>query len=112
MEVEYPDDADGDALRRVASDGSDMSRPMAIDFAVAVPDETSGLRMAAAAGSAGYATSVWQDDESGDWTCDCTKTMAATYDAVVASQDELDKLAKPFGGHADGWGTFGNGEAG
>lgn len=35
----YPNDADGDALRRVAGAGSDMSKPMDIDFAVAAPDE-------------------------------------------------------------------------
>jgi regulator of ribonuclease activity B len=35
----YPNDSDGDALRRVVNDGSDMSKPMFIDFQVAVPDE-------------------------------------------------------------------------
>ena len=37
MNEAYPDDADGDALRRIASTGADMSRPMQIDFFVAVP---------------------------------------------------------------------------
>ena len=32
MTPAYPDDADGDALRRVASSGSDMALPMVIDF--------------------------------------------------------------------------------
>jgi hypothetical protein len=33
---DYPDDADGDALRRVAADGSDMSKPMEVDFMLSV----------------------------------------------------------------------------
>ena len=37
MEDDYPNDTDGDALRRIASLGNDMTRPMEIDFAVAVP---------------------------------------------------------------------------
>jgi len=108
MNPDYPSDADGDALRKVASHGSDMSRAMAIDFAVAVPDEDSGVQVAVAAQRAGYETSISRDDESGNWTCYCKKAMLATYGAVLAAQDELDRLARPCGGRADGWGTFGN----
>lgn len=32
MGTYYPDDDDGDALRRVAENGSDMSQPMKIEF--------------------------------------------------------------------------------
>ncbi len=39
--MDFPDDADGDALRRVA-ERSDMSKPMDIDFAVDVPSKRSG----------------------------------------------------------------------
>ena len=34
--------------------------------------------------------------------------MLATYEGVISSQSELDELAAPIGGVADGWGTFGN----
>ena len=39
--MDFPNDADGDALRRVA-ERSDMSKPMDIDFAVDVPSKSSG----------------------------------------------------------------------
>jgi hypothetical protein len=104
---DYPNDADGDALRRVATD-SDMSRPMAIDFMVAVPDEQSGRAVAEAAQARGYATSVKRDEPSGGWTCYCTKSMLATHAGVLDAQAELDRVAQPHGGHSDGWGTFGN----
>jgi Regulator of ribonuclease activity B len=42
----YPNDSDGDALRRVVNDGSDMSKPMFIDFQVAVPDEAAANALA------------------------------------------------------------------
>jgi hypothetical protein len=36
MKIEgLPNDADGDAIRRVALDGADLDKPMAIDFTVA-----------------------------------------------------------------------------
>lgn len=105
--MNYPNDADGDALRRVAHDGSDMSKPMDIDFAVAAPDETSARAIAKAAATRGYRTDV-DRDEAGPWSCYCTRRMIASYEAVVAAQAELDALSRPLGGYADGWGTFGN----
>jgi len=108
MIPDYPNNADGDALRRIATDGSDMSKPMVIDFSVAVPDEISGNHVASAARSAGYDSHVLQDKDSGEWTCYCTKSMIATYESVVSIQEELNEISRPFAGYTDGWGTFGN----
>ncbi len=108
MNDPYPDDADGDALRRVASMGADMSRPMDIDFFVAVPDRQAGESVAKLASSLGYRTEVVHDEEDDAWDCYCTKAMLATYDGVVLAQRELDLLSRSFGGKSDGWGTPGN----
>lgn len=105
--TDYPDDADGDALRRVAL-RSDMSLPMSIDFAVDVPSEAAGHAVARAATARGYSASVECNDATERWTCYCVKRMVATYDAVIAVQAELDELSAPLGGRSDGWGTLGN----
>ena len=105
---DFPEDADGDALRRVLSGESDPARPMAIDFMVAVPSADVGHTIAAEARRRGFDTEVAHDGESDEWTCYCTREMLATYDGIIAAQKELDRLARPFGGHADGWGTWGN----
>jgi regulator of RNase E activity RraB len=113
---DYPYDADGDALRRVAASGSDMSRPMDIDFQVAAPDESMATKIAAEAAQLGYRVRIWFDEGEQDpveedylrWTCNCTKTMLPDHGAIVAAQDELDRIAKPLGACIDGWGTFGN----
>jgi hypothetical protein len=106
--MEYPDDADGHALRRVATH-SDMSLPMSIDFMVDVPNEAAGNVVARAATARGYSASVECDDASERWTCYCVKRMLAAYDGVIAVQAELDELSAPVGGRSDGWGTSGNG---
>lgn len=105
---DYPNDADGDALTRVAVAGADMSRPMKIEYAVAVPDQVAGISVASKVEPVGYTAEVHLDDESGDWTCYCSTVMLATYDGVRSCQEQLDQLAKPLGGFIDGWGTFGN----
>jgi|SRR5271156_2185902 len=115
MERDYPDDADGDALRRMAAEGWDMARPMAIDFFVAAPTEEAGEQIAELAMLAGYSTHLEYDDEIDDeednqlepWTCYCTKLMVPTYAAIIVAQRELDDLSSPFGGRSDGWGTAG-----
>ncbi len=108
MNETYPNDADGDALRRIAADGSDMTKPMVIDYHVAAPDQTAAEAIAGAAGKLGYQTKVYRHDDDGAWTCECSKEMLASHEGVIAAQDELDALSRPHGGHSDGWGTFGN----
>jgi regulator of RNase E activity RraB len=110
----YPNDADGDALRRVAADGSDMSRPMEIDFAVAVPSQAAGERVAAEAKRLGFTVKLVPDaceeePDASSWSCYCTKTMVPEYDSLLDVQRQLNDIAAPCGGWSDGWGTFGNG---
>jgi hypothetical protein len=51
--MDFPDDADGDALRRVA-ERSDMSKPTDIDFAVDVPSKRSGEEVQRLAAQRGF----------------------------------------------------------
>jgi len=101
-------DATRAALERIARDGSDLGRPLKMDFFVAVPDESSGHVVAARAATAGFETSVEQDSETREWTCYCTKVLVPSYQAVVAIEAQLDSLARDIGGYSDGFGTFGN----
>ena len=104
----YPDDADGDALARIKSEGSDMSRPMFIDFFVAVPSFEMGEAVANAVKALGFVPSVECDDETGEWTCYATKSMVPTYEAIVEAQAQLADVSDPFQGYPDGWGSYGN----
>ena len=111
MTTDYPNDADGDALRRLVATGNDMSKPMDIDFQIAAPDEATAKRVADDAAKLGYRIRIHFYDKEGTrdpWTCDCTRTMLAEYDAIIAVQAELNAIARPPGAYTDGWGTFGN----
>jgi len=108
---ELPDDADANALRNFAKNGSDLSRPILINFHIAVPDEESAKGMADTVWKLGYRVSIYPSPEcSLPWTCECSARMVVTYDALGAFQDELGKISEKFGGHPDGWGSFGNAE--
>jgi hypothetical protein len=109
---DLPDDPDGHALRRLIEPGHDLSRPMLIDFFVAVPSERAGRAVAGAAQEHGYKVSVEYDDEDGEWTCYCSCEMVPTYPGLIAAQSHLERIAAPHGGHTDGWGTHGNADTG
>jgi hypothetical protein len=117
----YPDDADGEALARLAEQGADMSQPMLIEFAVAADDEASAQAIEAALVRAGYKAHAEFDegepDEDGEidpddeefgpaWTVYAEVTMVPKYEEVMRIQADLDRIAVPLGGRADGWGAF------
>jgi hypothetical protein len=106
--VDYPNDADGDSLRRVASSGSDMAVPMVIDFSVAAPDEASARGVAGAAEPHGFDPSIYENPDNGSWSVYCSKSMLATYEGVVSTRAALNEIARPFGATCDGWASFGN----
>ena len=118
MTDDYPSDVDGDVLRMIAEDGNDMTQPMEVDFHVATATEEQAEQIADAAEKLGFEVFVDFDDGEDDedvedeitepWTCTCRKTMLLQYDAIMAVQAQLDEIARPLGGYADGWGTFGN----
>src|SRR5215475_3621297 len=110
-----PMDATGKTLREIAKRGSDLTKPMEVDFFVAVPSKDAGDRVAIKARVLGFVTSVEQDDHKPDddgfeWTCYCTKVLIPEYSEVMKIERQLDSIAKEFGGYADGFGTFGNAE--
>jgi regulator of RNase E activity RraB len=107
MATDYPNDSDGDALRRIECH-SNMAAPMTVDFQIAVPDEAAATKIAKSAYELGYRCRIYDSQGASDWTCECSSRMLLTYEAVIAIQEELDRLARPFGGHIDGWGSFGN----
>lgn len=117
----YPDDEDGEVLTGLAAKGVDMSKPLAIDFPVAVPDEASAKAVHKALVKAGYECEIVYDegepdeDEEADpddeefgpsWTVYAYVTMVPEYHEIVRIQADLDRLARPLGGHSDGWGVL------
>jgi regulator of RNase E activity RraB len=104
-----PNDADGDAIRRLAQDGSDLSKPMFINFQVAVPNKSSAEELAVVARKLGYRITIYESPECTlPWTCECSTRMVATYEGVIAVQNDLAEMSEQFGGVPDGWASFGN----
>ncbi|MEG3223313.1 MULTISPECIES: ribonuclease E inhibitor RraB [Vibrio] len=105
---QFPDDETAEALGQFRQCGFDLSKPLEIDFFVAVPSKRLGDQVALEVDKLGFKTSVEQDEETGAWTCYCTKTLIPEYPEIVRIEEELTIIAKPYGGYADGFGSYGN----
>lgn len=71
----FPNDADGDTLALLAAEGVDMSKPLGLEFAIAVPDEASAQAVEALLTERGYQVEVVfdegeLDDEDDEWEDD------------------------------------------
>ena len=108
MSVDYPNDADGGALRQLASLGNDMGAPMLIEFPVVVATEGLAKQFAEVASAKGYDVHLWKHHDDPDWDVVCGVEMVPTHEGVVRHQRDLTELAAPFQGYCDSWGTFGN----
>lgn len=104
----FPEDETGNTLREFQKHGFDLSRPMEIDFFVAVPSKSAGEKVALKAQALGFQVSVEQDDETKEWTCYWAKKMILNYHDIVSIENDLMSISKPLGGCVDGFGTYGN----
>jgi len=117
----YPDDDDGAVLAELASQGIDVSQPLQLEFQVAAGAEASAKAIAQSVANAGYKVEIDFDpgepDEDGQidpndeefgpaWTVIAAVRMIPEYNEIVRIQEDLDRLAKPHGGFADGWGVL------
>ena len=93
---------------RVISHGSDVARPMLVDFMVAAPDERCGLQFIRDLPGSEFQVHLSQDKTNGRWTVYCAKNMLVEHGELVSTQAKLDAIGKQSGCYSDGWGTFGN----
>ncbi len=96
--MEIPDDADGDAMRRVIADGADLTCPMLIDFQIDCPDMVSAEAIASKIPPDEFAISIYQDPSYGSVTCECTKKMLLEHSELIRLQRQLTDIASAFGG--------------
>ena len=104
--TEFPDDENGDVLRRMVARGDDLSRPRIVDFTHVFATETAARAFAAKAEAEGLFAVIEMTETAEDWPWDVVVEHALTpsHAAVTALELRLAEMAERFGGRADGWG--------
>jgi hypothetical protein len=104
--TQAPNDADGDAIRRLQSQNMDLTAPYWIDFNVdfdswpPAPQALERLRKTYPKGK----VEVWDDEELHSVIVQLFDPV--TYEFVVRIQAEISSLMAPFGGRCEAWGVL------
>ena len=100
--MDWPNDADGDVLRRLHAGGFEFDREIELDFNIDFedwpPPPTFVTELAAAFPDAEISL---EDDYML-----MRLTVQLTYHFVIEMQAKLTRMARPHGGHCDSWGLL------
>jgi Regulator of ribonuclease activity B len=108
MPTDFPNDANGDVLRRIQKNGGDLTNPRNIEFTVVFPAEISAGKFAEYATGIGDKVSISNSNCVPDlpWDVIVVKRMVPTHQAITRFEETLESAAEPLGGRNDGWGTL------
>jgi hypothetical protein len=108
QEPSYPDDDNGDALRRLEAQGDGLTRPRNIDFTVVFPEVIAAERFAEQFRREGYAVSVELAETVKElpWDVVVVRHMAPSHRGIGDFETMLQEVACVLGGRIDGWGCL------
>jgi hypothetical protein len=104
----FPDDENGNVLRRMYEDGDDLSQPRDIDFTVVLPDSDAVQEFGSYFYHHGLQVKAKKNNTVPElpWGVVVTINMLPSYDDITAFEQKLEKVAVPLGGRNDGWSCF------
>ena len=103
----FPNDENGEVLRRMESHGDDLSQPRDIEFEFVFETEKQASRFAESARvgrELKTEASIYEGRKI--WQTKVTKFMLPTHQGITSLEIALTALAQRSGGKPDGWGCF------
>lgn len=92
-------------LKLLKKRGSNLNKPHAIEYYVYFKTKSSAVKARARIRKKGFHVELLTDSSAKRWVCLSIREMLPRYQAIQTVKTKLNTLAKPFGGHCDGWGT-------
>ncbi|MBX3434610.1 MAG: ribonuclease E inhibitor RraB [Pirellulales bacterium] len=102
----FPEDENGEVLRRMASNGDNLEVPRNVDFEHIFASVEEALAFTAQVVNRTDTVSVNWYDERSSWNVRVTRHMIPTHDGITELELSLDQVARKHGGKADGWGCM------
>ena len=100
----FPDDENGDVLRRMASHGDNLAASRNVDFEHIFPSVEAALAFAAQVVSRTDAVKIYWYDAESAWNVRVTRPMVPTHQGITELELSLGRIAHAHGGRSDGWG--------
>lgn len=103
----FPNDENGDVLRRMQAHGDDLSQPRDIEFDFVFSSEKQARDFATyVRETQGLKMEPSRYEERKMWQTKVTKFMVPTHQDITAFEITLTGFAQSYGGEPDGWGCF------
>ncbi len=104
----FPDDDNGDVLRRMFEGGDSLTQARDIEFAHKFADWKTAEAFSFEAGGPGIKANIHEvEDRPGmPWDVIITVVMMPDHTAISELEQRFGGLAERMGGEADGWGCF------
>ena len=99
-------DLDRHILRILKRKGSDFRKTHAVEFYIYCRTQTAAKRCGARIKKEGFHVELMPDRSARRWVCLPIKEMHPRLKDIHAAKRKLNRIAKPFGGFCDGWGTL------
>ncbi len=103
---EFPDDENGDVLRRMSADGDDLSAPRNIDFEHVFVSKAGAVAFLAEVASPSQEACLSCYAEQSAWNVRVTRYMNPSHAEISRVEAELAASARKHGGSPDGWGCL------
>jgi hypothetical protein len=107
---QFPDDENGEVLRRMAALGIDLTSPRIIDFEYPFPSEEAARGFFAAVEKTVVEANIFRPTsrDATEWDVRCRVRMVPTHSAIAETERRFTDIAAPFAGYPDGWGSMSN----
>lgn len=92
-------------LKLLKKRGTNPRKPHAIEYYVYFQTKTGARKARARIRQKGFHVELLSDSSGKRWICLSILEMLPRYKEILTVKKKLNTLAKPFGGHCDGWGT-------
>lgn len=105
-EPTFPDDENGDVLRRMHQSGDDLTKPRDIDFSFVFSDKSKAAAFTVQVKDLDFRARLDWSEEQELWDVTATKEMVPTHGDITEVEAKLSSIAEKYGGQAGGWGCF------
>jgi hypothetical protein len=103
---DFPDDASGDALRRLCDSGDDLSQSRPIDFCFIFPHRRQAISFAEVLDETDKQVCISYYEGRAMWEVIVKVQMIPTHGSITALESALADKATLVGGEPDGWGCM------
>ncbi len=104
--LSFPDDENGDVLRRMQDSGDDLTKARKVEFQHVFPVKIDAISFLAETADESVEVTIGWYADARCWNVQVARSMVPSHEDISSMEGQLDRIARTHRGRADGWGCF------